>query len=155
MKEIPLTQGKFAIVDDEDYPYLMRFSWHWDIDAVATSLRDKKGKSHHIPMHRFIKANTPATFVKFKNGNPLDNRKENLTEQSRNLNVHRHFKNKNCSSKYKGVSKIKAGGFMAYISTKKHRIYIGYFKDEKEAALAYNQKAYEIYGELAYQNIID
>lgn len=28
MKEIPLSQGFSAFVDDEDYDFLMRFKWH-------------------------------------------------------------------------------------------------------------------------------
>jgi len=154
MKKIPLTKGKFAIVDDEDYPYLNRFSWHWDIDIVATTFHDLDGKDKHVPMYRFLITTNPVNFIFFKNGNKLDHRKQNLGEQNRNLNVHRRIKYKNCSSKYKGVSKMKAGGYMAYINTKKIRLYIGYFVDEKEAALAYNRKAKKYYGNLAYQNII-
>ena len=74
MKKIKLTQGKYAIVDDEDFAYLNQWRWYYHNNyAVHTN----KNKSR-IYMHRFI-LNTPKKmFSDHINGNGLDNRRSNL-----------------------------------------------------------------------------
>ena len=62
----------------------------------------------------------------------------------------------NTSSKYKGVSwhkRIKR--WSAKINYRKQAIHLGYFKDEIDAAKAYNAKAIELFGEYACLNKID
>ncbi len=43
---------------------------------------------------------------------------------------------------------------MARVNYNNKNIYIGSYKNPEEAALAYNKKASELFGEFAYQNII-
>ena len=80
------------------------------------------------------------------NHNGLDNRKENLRPIDASGNVQNIPKAANCASIYKGVwySKEKKK-WVADIKKNyiKHRL--GYFKTEKDAALAYNKKALELY----------
>lgn len=165
MKQIPLRNEKFAIVDDEDFPFLARFSWsepgekHYHICAQFWT-DDQKNTS--IPMYKFI-LGSKAKSVLFKNGNLLDHRKENLEHVSRSHLIHKGKKTmtwggRKASSKYKGVSYKKGRGVWEvhiYDKTKLgNRAYLGSFVDEKDAALTYNKKARELYGEYAYQNII-
>ena len=57
------------------------------------------------------------------------------------------------SSKYKGVSWYSSRNkWYSYIHFNYEKIHIGYFENEKEAALAYNKKAKELFGEYAYLN---
>lgn len=78
---IPLSQGKFAIVDPEDFTRLNCFKWY----AVKSghcwyALRKeyRGGKTYKIRMHRDVAQTPPGMVTHHKNGNPLDNRKINL-----------------------------------------------------------------------------
>lgn len=61
------------------------------------------------------------------------------------------------SSKYHGVSKHRGmdNKWTAKITINKKNIHIGVFPSEKEAAIAYNKKAYDLLGDEAYINKID
>ena len=55
MKQIPLTQGKFALVDDEDFEYLNQFKWcalkRPHTFYAVRNLPNGKGKQKLIGMH--------------------------------------------------------------------------------------------------------
>lgn len=173
MKKIPLTQGKFAIVDDEDFHYLSRFKWRiWNGSSkqpnntiyAARSLMFKspdgvqigRKKDRWIYMHEEIVPTKQNLLTHHKNGDTLDNRKENLIYISRTGADHRLKKKPNCSSNYKGVWFNKRGKtWGAQIDCNHIKYYLGTFHTEKEAAEVYNKKARELYGEFAYQNKID
>jgi hypothetical protein len=70
VKKIPLTKGKFAIVDDSDFERVNAFHWTCNTDGYATS---KVG-----PMHRFILDAPKGTQVDHRNHDTLDNRRENI-----------------------------------------------------------------------------
>lgn len=88
MKEIQLSRGKYAIVDDEDYEELSRYSWYINENmdhSKQYAMRSRLAKEkNNIPftkiyMHRSIlNIKDKKVTVKHKNGNTLDNRKENL-----------------------------------------------------------------------------
>lgn len=157
-KKIPLTKGKFATVDEEDYPYLSRFTWQAAVyknqyRAVRTIGKD--GKDISLPMECFLITNRKGFIYSHINGDTLDNRKENLTTISQPHKLQKAKKRTETTSKYKGVYWDKRGKRWAVSINKNNKKYhIGYFKIEVEAALAYNEKAKELYGEMAYQNII-
>ena len=55
MERIPLTQGLFALVDDEDYEALSKYKWHimrtsYTVYAVRRGSPVKK----HIKMHEHL-----------------------------------------------------------------------------------------------------
>lgn len=81
-KEIQLNKGLVTIVDDDDYEFLSQFTWCAHIankkcyHAVTNFRKDPKGLISQV-MHRHIMGN-PINNVYHKNGNTLDNRKENL-----------------------------------------------------------------------------
>ena len=71
-------------------------------------------------------------------------------------NQHNRNNNKNSSSKYKGVCWHKSNGkWYAQIVKNKKRIYLGVFKNEKDAAKAYNAAAAELFGEFAKLNVLE
>lgn len=85
MKEISLTQGKVAIVDDEDFEYLNRWKWHARKNGQTWyALRSKswriQGKRYGItiPMHRVIMGAPEGRVIDHLNRDGLDNRRSNL-----------------------------------------------------------------------------
>jgi len=77
MKKIPLSQGKFTIVDDADYDWLMKIKWSATKSAHNWYVvNGKTGKRRY--MHREIMKPTNGQVVHHKNGDSLDNRRANL-----------------------------------------------------------------------------
>lgn len=153
MKRIPLTQGKFAIVDDEDYEWLNQ--WKWTLNRCGKdgkylyAGREANGKQ--IRMHRQILGLTKndPEMADHINHNGLDNRKCNVRICSNQQNQ-ANSKRKNVgSSKYLGV-RWHNNKWAASIGKK--RSHIGYYKNEIDAAKAYDKKAKELFGEYAHTN---
>ena len=106
MKRISLTQGKFALVDDEDFDRLNQYNWHFDKYAMRGVSIPGSKRTKHIRMAQEI-LNT-SEIVDHKNGKRLNNQKNNLriATEIQNLQNRRKTKSK-VTSKYKGVSKHK------------------------------------------------
>lgn len=159
MKEIQLTQGKVALIDDEDFDLVDQFKWTVVSKAnkifYAYRMPSRKlGKRAPILMHRFILGAEKGQQVDHVNGDGLDNRRENLrfSTQSENLqNMHAG----RGSSKFKGVGWFESSGkWRAKTKFNGKYIHIGLFSSEIEAAKAYNEKALELFGEFACLNEI-
>jgi len=151
---IPLTQGKFAIVDPEDYDNLIKYKWiaHQDgkkYYAYRTIPYTKK----KIAMHRQIMHAPKGLIVDHIDGDSLNNRRSNLhicTPAQNGYNRHPSHKS---FSGYKGVYWHKHHGKWHVRITKFGRThYLGSFADPAEAARAYDKKAKELFGEYAYLN---
>ena len=151
MRKIELTQGKFAIVDDEDYEYLRQFKWYYREGYAARGIRKPNGKWTTIYMHRVIMGASECMEVDHINGDKSDNRKENLRICTLLENRRNRTKYKSNTTGYKGVyydrRKIRAK-----IKTDNKQIYLGSFKTLKEAAKAYNEAALKYHGEYARLN---
>ena len=152
MKRIKLTQGKFALVDDEDFAKLSKYKWH----SLKGTNTFYAARGFRLRMHRFILNAKEGQEIDHRDGNGLNNQKSNLrfcTHSQNNMNQ-RKLK-KNLSSKYKGVSwhkNKKKWAVSIYIDGKNK--YLGDFKDETDAAEAYNEAAMKYYGEFANLNTI-
>lgn len=147
-KVIPLTQGKNAIVDVEDYEWLSRRKWHYAKVGYAAS------DGGRIYMHRLIGNPSEMAYIDHINGDKLDNRRVNLrvcTHAQNNMNQ-RKTKGK---SKYKGVCWLgRLNKWRAYIVKDRKQYYLGLFKSEEDAATAYNMAALRHFREFAKLNLI-
>lgn len=146
-KQIPLTKGKVAIVDDEDYERLSKYKWHYSGRYARRTIMGFK----KISMHQDI-LGTYNGVADHINGNRLDNRKQNLRVCSHAGNaMNRKVIAKNNTSGYKGV-RFEYKKYRASIQYKGKRIHIGLFETAEEAARAYDKKAKELFGEFARTN---
>ena len=157
-KTIPLTQGKVAIVDDEDYEELSKYKWcvhkeHEYWYAVCT-VNNKKNKGM-TKMHRAILGFPEGKQIDHINHNGLDNRKENLRVCTHAENLYNRKKSKNNTSGLKGVSHRMRNRLHKWEASIKHcqkTIYLGCFTDKNDAGRAYDKKARELFGEYAVLN---
>lgn len=156
-KLIPLTQGKFAIVDDEDYDWLMQWRWHYCQGyarrTVHTPMIKGKRKTSVILMHREILKPEDGFDVDHRDTNGLNNRRYNLRPATKAKNQGNRKLTKGKSSQYKGVSWDKINkNWVANIMNNYKNHNIGRFHDEVSAAKAYNKAALEYFGEFALLN---
>ena len=157
MKHIELTQGKQAIVDDEDFEMLSKYKWHAQRNNRAWyALRHEwnGGNKKAFGMHRVVMNAPVGKQVDHINHNGLDNRKINLRLCTATQNKANRLKPLGGKSKYKGVSLTRCG-WDAKIECKGKRYYLGSFKDEVDAAKAYDKAACELFGEFACLNFPD
>jgi len=158
-RRIALTQGKFAIVDPDDYYRLSEYKWsasrvYNKFYAVRTGPTEKGKRGKTIRMHREI-ANLPDGLeCDHINGNSLDNRKANLRPVTRQQNCWNNRKRRPKSlSIYKGVSYSSRGRpWKAMLMVGGKRIYLGSFDTQKQAAKAYDKAAKIHFGEYAKLN---
>ena len=156
MKQIELTQGQYAIVDDEYFDEVNQYNWYSNNGYAVRSVEISKGKRTKQQMHRII-TNCPDGFeVDHINHDKLDNRKSNLRVCSTSENQqNQKIRTKAKTSSYKGVNFDKhAGKWRARIMLNNKREYLGYFTNEIDAAIAYNVAAIELFGEFALLNEI-
>lgn len=152
---IPLTQGKFAIVDAEDYDYLMQWKWHYSMGYAMHKLY-RDGKSKTIMMHRVIAGTPDELQTDHINCNRLDNRKANLRNCTATQNQYNRANGVGKGSKYKGVSWHKhRGKWRASIVIQGQHKHLGLFDSEIDAAFAYNKSAEANFGEYVNINKIE
>jgi hypothetical protein len=155
MRKIPLTQGKFALVDDEDYGYLIQWRWQYYLTKGSSTGYASRGVQKDnvrkiIKMHRVILREINDLHIDHINGNGLDNRKSNLRYATRAQNRSNSMSNN--KNGFKGVTK-KIGRvskpYCAQIRSNGKQYNLGYFKTPKEAHEAYKKAAIELHGEFA------
>lgn len=149
-KSIPLTKGKFALVDDSDYEWINGMKWTYLSSGYAYR-KTPRPKPKAVLMHRLVLSAKPNEQVDHINGNKLDNRRVNLRVCTSSQNN----ANKPGRNKYKGVQLDKRSGkYYARIAFN-YKIYLlGSYETEKEAAIRYNEEAIKIHGIFARLNEI-
>jgi hypothetical protein len=152
MKEIMLSRGKVALVDEEDFDYINQWKWHYSDAGYA--VRHPIGQNRKLLyMHREI-INTPANMeTDHINNNRLDNRRINLRICTHSENMHNGKIPIANTSGYKGVRMPKnSKKWEVRIKVNGKGIYLGVFKDVIEAAHVYDNAANVYHGKFAKTN---
>lgn len=135
-KFIPLTQGKVAIVDSEDFEYLNQWKWYCRNGYAVRQVKDEESsnwRQRTIHMHRVINNTPDDLFTDHINGNRSDNRSQNLrtvTKAENRLNLTNLQKNNR--SGFMGVYE-QGNKWIAEFKRKK----LGSFSTREQAANAY------------------
>lgn len=156
MKQIALTQGYFALIDDEDFDRVNKFNWKVILD-IHTNYASISEKGNQILLHRFIlNLSNKLIEVDHKDRNGLNNQKYNLRSCTRAQNsVNRIITSRN-SSGYKGVHYHKqAMKWQARITLDKKIYSLGLFNNPIDAAKAYDVAAKRHFKEFACLNFGD
>jgi hypothetical protein len=159
-KEIKLTQGKVAIVDDEDFEYLNQWKWYANNLGgkfyAVRSLRINKKYAGCLLMHRVIMNSIKGLVVDHVNGLTLDNRKVNLRNCTHADNIKNQKLSISNKTGFRGVSWHKNNKvFESRIRSNNISYHLGSFNNAIDAAKIYNEAAIKYHGEFANINKID
>ena len=163
MLHIPLTQGKFALLDDMDVD-LAKFRWFARRDKMNWYAGKNSSRTNGrglIHMHRVIMERkigytlSKSDRVDHLDHDGLNNTRDNLrlATNAGNQYNQRCTRLKKISSQYKGVAWYKRHStWRAQINCKQIVYHLGYFENEIDAALAYDKAASKYFGEFANLN---
>jgi hypothetical protein len=156
MKQIPLSRGLFAIVDDEDFDFLSQWKWSalassspGKFYAVRTTGKKEGGKPRMILMHRVLVSAPLGSIVDHQDGNGLNNRRKNIRVCTHAQNMLNRVANRSLkTSHFKGVSRHTNGKWSVWFRER----YVGQFPTEQQAAAAYDREATKYDAEFALTN---
>jgi hypothetical protein len=163
-RKIELTQGKITIVDNFDYLWLSKYKWYFGGNYAVRNLSVKRGEvsttypRRSVFMHKeilnYYNLLLPNQIGDHINGDKLDNRKKNLRSVTYRQNTQNSKKQlqQGCHSEYKGVILENKDKWRSCIFNNGKKLTLGFFKNEIDAALAYDVAALYFYGEFARLN---
>src|SRR5581483_21966 len=157
MKLLPLNgklaAGRSAKVDDDVFEWASQLSWSLTPDGYAKAWLPEKSKQ--VYLHREIAASRSLGYVDHKNGDTLDYTRENLRPCTMSQNQMNSRKRPGTSSQYKGVSWNKhLRKWKCSLRLNGRNFFIGYFANERHAAIAYDLNAPALFGEFFRGNFI-
>lgn len=156
---MPLTQGKVALVDDEDYKWLSVFKWYPITNKAGntyawTGVKQLDGKWKTKRMHRMILEAPDGVQVDHVNHEGLDNRRANIRLCTASQNLCNRRKIKDTTSIYKGVYWCPRNKKWRAQIYRHGTVHLGMFTHQEDAAEAYNKAALSYYGAFAHLNAL-
>lgn len=161
MKELTVYSKRYgiitAIVDNNVFDKIHSFNWNVSQDKGNFYLFARgifpEDKLRKVKLHQLIMMpyDSKGFVIDHKDGNTLNNTKENLRLATRQQNSQNRKPQKNKKSTYKGVTFFYKK-WTVTITTSGKKIHGGSFSDEVEAAKRWNELARQYHGEFAYQN---
>ena len=156
-KEIPLTQGKFALVDDDMFEYLNQWKWFaYQGKYGKWYARRNEGKRPFrriIHMHRVVSNTSDGMETDHRDGDGLNNQRYNLRDSTHSQNIANITKRSDNTSGYKGVHWHKhRKKWASQIRVAGKKISLGYYDSAEEAARAYDRAALKYFGPYAVLN---
>ena len=149
MKLIQLTQGQFAMVDDEDFEELNKYKWfaNWHYNSFR-AVRGVKinGKKKSLQMHRVVMNAQDGDTIDHIDRVTLNNQKSNLRFCTSSQNQHNRKINSNNTTEFKGVSP-NGKGYKAQIHLNGKQIYLGIRSTPEEAYELYKEASKKYHGE--------
>ena len=149
--ELPLTQGKVTLIDEDELPLLDGYTWRAQfIRNIWYAVTRVNGRT--VYLHRLLEGNPCGMEVDHINGDGLDNRKTNrriCTHQENMRNVRRTTPPR---SGFRGVYATSSGKFAARIKLNRKELYLGQYTTAEEADRVRDHHAKRIHGEFAYLN---
>lgn len=161
MKKIPLSKGKFALVDDEDFEFVNQWKWYFfqrpGSNTYYAKTRMNTGYKiyKNVFMHRLIMKVSKSLHIDHINGDGFDNRKSNLRVVTHHENMLNRSTRINNTSGYPGIYKRENNKFVASISSGKKRVYLGFFSSYEEALAARKKAEDEYFGEFSKRRSIE
>ncbi len=153
MKTIPLTQGKVALVDDEDYEKVSQYKWRYDDGYAKTG---HSSNNNMWRMHELIKGVPPMGFIwEHKDLNGINNQKTNLRLATRSQNGANRAPSKNNTTGFKVLKRLEYRGRVTWqvrIGVQGKSITVGTYESKERAARAYDEAALKHFGEFAKLN---
>lgn len=157
---LPLSSGRFAIIDDQDFDWLSQYLWTYKPQngkrngyAYRTVYHGRNLKRTYIWMHRAIVGDVPEKMeVDHINGNGLDNRRSNLRIATPSQNCQNRCYRHN-STGFKGVTFRRTGRhrnrFHAAIRVDGRSKHLGSFATGEQASAAYGRASKMFFGEFS------
>lgn len=146
MMKIPLSNGGYTVVDNEDYDYIN--NWKWVRSSRGYAQRGSKVKIDDefrgvtYLIHRVLMDAKKGQQIDHVNGNPLDNRRSNLRFSTQKQNLRNQKVAKNNKTGHKGVS-VCGNKYRAMIGMDGKLKHLGLFNTVEEASMAYNVAAFQ------------
>lgn len=157
-RSLDVGRGLVSIVDDEDYEWICRHSWRAGRTSKGVPYVRRNfyldGAYKTVYLHRAIAKAPPGLQVDHANWDTLDNRRSNLRVCTQSQNNANSWRSKPPASGFRGVYAItkRVDLYEAVINLNGKAIRLGRFVRPEDAAVAYDAKAIELYGEFARTN---